>query len=399
MARPRKTRARVSKARLARARNRRRSRRIGRKKSAPRWRRRVAVVLLALVSVALGAGATAFFGFRWFQHRPAPGDGSGVAVSWPDGLDAGEAAALMLDLGLTDNEAAMALYLRATNTSCFKPGPHLLPTGLTPGGLVSMLCRAKERETVKVTIPEGFHRYAIARRLDDHGVAARGAFLHASADAELLYRLGIEPPSLAAAATAEGFLFPATYELFVDSDPVAVVTRLTRESERRFRKLVEANAGGWERLQADLDFDRRKLITLASMVEKETGVASERPIIASVFLNRLRDPAFKHLQSDPTSMYGCRAMPDRIAACKGFDGQASRALNRDADNVYSTYVSEGLPPGPIANPGAASVEAVLAPADTSYLYFVAKGGGEHAFSASYDEHLAAVRRLRELRTP
>jgi len=151
-------------------------------------------------------------------------------------------------------------------------------------------------------------------------------------------------------------------------------------------------------LQAELGLDRRAVVTLASMVEKEAAVAEERPIIASVFLNRLRKDDFARLQSDPTALYGCLAMPEKIAACDQFDGKASGALNRDVDNVYSTYVTKGLPPGPIANPGAASVEAVLNPAETSYLFFVAKGKGRHAFSESYDEHNAAVKRLREMRT-
>jgi UPF0755 protein len=176
-----------------------------------------------------------------------------------------------------------------------------------------------------------------------------------------------------------------------------VVTRLVEEAERRWQRLVTRHAAGWEKLQSELDFDRRAVITLASMVEKETGDGAERPTIASVFLNRLRDPAFPHLQSDPTAMYGCRAIGERIEACRNFDGKASGAINRDRDNVYSTYVTQGLPPGPIANPGDASIEAVLAPADTRYRFFVAKGGGAHTFSESYDDHLTAVQRLRELR--
>jgi UPF0755 protein len=133
------------------------------------------------------------------------------------------------------------------------------------------------------------------------------------------------------------------------------------------------------------------------MVEKEAVVTEERPMIASVFLNRLRDPSFRHLQSDPTSLYGCYAMGDAIPACKDFDGKPSGAINRDPNNVFSTYVTPGLPPGPVANPGSPSIDAVLAPADTTFLYFVARGAGRHTFSESYDDHNAAVRQLRELR--
>ena len=120
-------------------------------------------------------------------------------------------------------------------------------------------------------------------------------------------------------------------------------------------------------------------LILASMVEKEAAAAEERGLIASVFLNRLRDPSFrpKLLQSDPTAIYGCLVMPQRIAACDDFAGHATPALNRDPNNAYSTYVTVGLPLGPIANPGEASVLAVLAPPTTKYQYFVAAGDGAH----------------------
>ena len=104
-----------------------------------------------------------------------------------------------------------------------------------------------------------------------------------------------------------------------------------------------------------------------------------------------------HLQSDPTAVYGCYAMPTAIAACAGFRGKATPAINRDPANVYSTYVTKGIPPGPIANPGMASIEAVLAPAKTNFLFFVAKGGGRHEFTASYAAHRKAVERLRAMR--
>ena len=388
--------ARVSRARLQRAHRRAASRRLR-----PRgpWRRRVLVAALVIAGVIAGAVGTALLGYRWFRDRPGPASGESVSVSWPAELDAREAAVLLADLGLTDSAAAMELYLRATEgVDCAVPGPHLLPSAVTPGALVAALCRRDDRPTARITIPEGFHRFAIATRLEGLGIVSRDAFLHASADQDLLYRLGIEPTALPVADTAEGFLFPATYDLPIDSEPAKVVERLVRETTRRWQQLVERHPAGWERLQAEHGIDRRGALTLASMVEKEAAVADERPLIASVFLNRLRDPAFRRLQSDPTAIYGCYAMAESVPACRDFDGRASGAINRDPANVYSTYVTDGLPPGAIANPGAASIEAVLAPADTRYLFFVAKGGGRHAFSETYEEHMAAVRELRAARS-
>lgn len=364
---------------------------------ARRWQR-VSSVLLVVVGTVLGGITTFYVGLGWFQHRPAPfaSDAPPVAVSWPDGLDAREAAELLADLELTDYPSAMEIYLRAMGADlCAKPGPHLLPRGVTPQALVAALCRTDDRPTVRVTIPEGFNRFTIAKRLELKGVSQRSAFEHATSDTELLYELGIEPAELDVAATAEGYLFPATYDLKIDSDPRAIVRQLVRESDRRWKGLVEKHAGGWERIQAEFEMNRRDVLNLAAMVEKEAAVAEERPIIASVFLNRLRHKDYPHLQSDPTAMYGCLAMPDEVPACVDWNGRASGAINRDRKNVFSTYVTRGLPPGPIANPGAGSIAAVLEPADTGYYFFVAKGKGRHEFTASYADHLQAVKRLRE----
>jgi UPF0755 protein len=352
---------------------------------------------LAAVGMLVGFGAAGLFGYRWFVDRPWQAEET-VAVSWPDGLNAHDAAQLLADMGLTDSPSAMSLVLRATSApDCFVAGPHLLPKSASPRQLVAALCRNESRPKVKVSIPEGFHRFAIAKRFEQRGVVAAAAFLHASADRELLYGLGIEPAEKPEGDTAEGFLFPATYKVHIDSDPRVLVKLLVDETQRRWDRLIAEHSAGWERLQAERRFERRHVITLASMVEKEAAVAEERPIIASVFLNRLADPEYRRLQSDPTAMYGCYAMGDRIPSCKDFNGRASGAINRDKSNVFSTYAHDDLPPGPISNPGDDSVRAVLAPADTEYRFFVAKGGGKHEFTENYDAHLAAVKRLRELR--
>jgi UPF0755 protein len=111
-----------------------------------------------------------------------------------------------------------------------------------------------------------------------------------------------------------------------------------------------------------------------------------------VFLNRLRDPKFspKRLECDPTAAYGCLIVPERAASCLGFTGKPTAAIEHDPDNPYSTYTHEGLPPGPIANPGAKALEAVMAPASTHYFYFVARSDGRSTFSETFAEHSSAV---------
>lgn len=379
----------------------RRSRRASVRRRSPsrrwleRWPLLVSIVLGALAATVLASGAL----LRCFAVRPGPALPASVSVGWPDQLTAAEAAELLADLGLSSSRAALELYFRSSDaSSCFRPGPHLLPGQASPQLLRKLLCRTTDRPRVRVTIPEGFTRFAVAERFQRRGVCARDAFLHATTDERLLHSLGVEAVDVAGADTAEGYLFPATYELHLDSDPRGVLRRLVTEMDRRWQRVLEAHPGTMARLEEELGWGRHEVLTLASMVEREARAAEERRLVASVFFNRLRDPEFrpKLLQSDPTAVYGCLVMRERIGACAGFDGKATPAINTDPANRYSTYVHEGLPPGPIANPGAASIEAVLDPAETGYLFFVAIGDGtHHVFSEEYEGHRRAVDRLRQ----
>ena len=150
-------------------------------------------------------------------------------------------------------------------------------------------------------------------------------------------------------------------------------------------------------LHVELGFRTHEVLTLASIVEKEARLSSEQPIIAGVFLNRLRDPSFrpKRLQADPTVTYGCLIVPG-LPSCAGASaGQApTRTMLVDPANPYNTYRHEGLPPGPIANPGLSAIEAVIQPAPHDYLYFVAQRGGAHTFSRNLQDHNVAVDQLR-----
>ncbi len=367
------------------------SRRLRRLQQHPR------AVLFALAGAG-GAAVAVLLGLvLGFGSLDGPARGGAVEVDWPADVDSARAAAILSGLGLVHSEGAMAMFLRITGgTGGFVPGPHLLPERYDPWDLVRILERSPRRPTVRVPIPEGFHRFDIAARLEKLGIVPKDAFLRASTDAQLLGELGIVKTGGGVAESAEGYLFPATYDLPVDSDAREVVRRMVGESDRRFATLSKERAQGLTQLQANLGFGRREILILASIVEKEAAAAEERPIIASVFLNRLQDPLFKpkRLQSDPTAMYACFAEPDVVPACAGFTGKASPAINRDPRNRYSTYVIDGLPPGPIGNPGESAVDAVLAPAVTKYLYFVAKGGGRHTFSEAFEQHNEAVRKLR-----
>ncbi|MBL9028198.1 MAG: endolytic transglycosylase MltG [Myxococcales bacterium] len=332
-------------------------------------------------------------GLFLFASRVGPAAGQRFVVSVPEGKTPREIAALLAEEGLVSSELFMSLYLGLSPGPDPVPGEHFIEGGRTPSELRSLLGRSPDRPGVKVTIPEGFTRFAIAERLETSGICPKESFLAATSDPLLLEALEIPGLNGLSPASAEGYLFPATYPMKLDTPAREIVERLVREAHARWARLAESEAAGVANARAWLGWGRAELVALASMIEKEAAVADERPTIASVFYNRLLDPGFspKLLQSDPTSAYGCLAAPTEAPSCASFEGKVTGAMNRDSLNRYSTYTHEGLPPGPIANPGEASIRAALAPAETRYFFFVAKGGGRHAFSETLEAHNRAVR--------
>ena len=342
-------------------------------------------------TLALAAGGL----LLGYGRSGGPAPGRVVEVDWPADLSPEEAAARLADLGLVESRETMAIFLRATGgTGDFVPGAHLLHQGATPWEIRRMLARSFLRPMARVTIPEGYNRFDIASRLEKLHVTGKKAFLGASADPVLLAELGIAAPGASSVESAEGHLFPATYDFPKDSDAREVVRRLAGESEKRWQTLAAKHEDSLSKLRGSLGWGRREIVIIASLIEKEAAIDDDRPLIASVFYNRLADPEFKpkRLQSDPSSAYGCIAFPTEAPSCADFAGKPTPAINRDSKNRYSTYVHSGLPPGPIANPGSKSLEAAMSPPPTRYYYFVASGGGKHAFSETLDAHNDAVRR-------
>ena len=166
---------------------------------------------------------------------------------------------------------------------------------------------------------------------------------------------------------------------------------------RRLGRLDEKYAGALQRLRGEYGWGQREVLTMASIIEKEARHHDERPAVASVYYNRLTDPDFtppRRLQADPTAGYGCLIEPVQAPSCADYRGRVTPAMLRDPDNRYNTYLHDGLPPGPIANPGEQSIEAALAPARTDYRFFVAQRDGRHSFSRTLEEHNRAIRRAR-----
>ena len=246
-----------------------------------------------------------------------------------------------------------------------RAGEYDLSAAMSPRQILQKLVSGKVR-LYRLTIPEGHTLQQIAQVAEKARLCSAADFTAAAADPSLVAALGIPVKNL------EGYLYPDTY--FFPKGTSA--TEIVRAMIRRFETVFKPE---WKARAAALKMSRHAFVTLASIIEKETGAAFERPLISSVFHNRLKRNM--RLQTDPTVIYG---IPN-------FNGNLTR---RDlaAPTPYNTYVIRGLPPGPIASPGAKALEAALYPADTDFLYFVSKKDTTHQFSTNIRDHNAAVRR-------
>jgi UPF0755 protein len=216
----------------------------------------------------------------------------------------------------------------------------------------------------EVTVPEGSNIFDIAALLDNTDTVDSADFLAAAKDPTFIKDLDAAAPSL------EGYLFPSTYRVTHKTTAKELCRQMTDEFRRQWNLIRGART------------DAHRIVTLASLVEKETAIPKERPLVAAVFIDRLK--LGMPLQCDPTTVYAA-LIENRYRGTIYKSDLASRS-------AYNTYAHAGLPPGPIANPGAESLKAALAPAPTNALYFVAKGDGSgaHHFSATLKEHQAAV---------
>ena len=252
-------------------------------------------------------------------------------------------------------------YLRPSNT--LKAGEYTFLNRLSTLEVLGMLVRGEVAYELLI-IPEGYNRFEIADAVSARGLATREDFLAASEDASLLEDLDPEATDL------EGYLFPDSYQF----SPQTGAAGMAQAMVDRFRQVyssLETSAAG---------HPVREIVTMASLVEKETKEPEERPLVAAVFYNRLERRIL--LQCDPTVIYA--------AMLEGrYDGKI-RQSHLNSRSSYNTYKYQGLPPGPIANPGKESLSAALHPASSDYLFFVSNRNGGHIFSRTLREHNRAV---------
>ncbi len=324
------------------------------------------VVVVAALILIIVAARMASRRFRDAMRVPI---GADRVVVIPEGASLTVAAALLEEAGIIrDRRLLVALGKARQLDGRIRPGEYRFRGPGTLGGVLDDLVAGRV-VLHKLTVPEGFSLRQIARRVEEAGLGKADGLLRAAADQGLLRRLGLP------GKTAEGFLFPDTYH-FPRGLPAE---RLLEAMAGRFREVWE---DGLSAKAASRRETLLELVTIASIVEKETGEAGERPLISAVIHNRLR--AGIPLATDPVVIYG-------IA---GFDGNLTRA-HLETPGPYNVYLHKGLPPGPIASPGRASLEAAVSPAPVDFLYFVSKNNGTHLFSRTLREHNQAVNRYQK----
>ena len=277
---------------------------------------------------------------------------------------------------LRNARAFLALAKLQHRLASARAGEFLLNSGWTAQEIVRVLTTTGGLQH-RVQVREGLSWWATAKLFEAEGLASREGFAQAMRNATLLERYAIPATP---AEGAEGYLFPQTYQLpkSFDDNGTAEVEAMLKEFSRQAKKL-------WPQGLPPVG-ELRRIVILASLVERETGAGFERPRIAGVFANRLR--IGMRLQCDPTTIYGLG---------ESFDGDLKRAHLLDPANPYNTYIHGGLPPGPICSPGLDALRAAMNPEANTYLYFVARGDGTHEFSSTLDEHNRAVTRFQRHR--
>jgi len=321
---------------------------------------RIAVIFTGLLSLSM---AVIIVSFGLFFIKPAEKGGEDQVIIVREGMSLNEVASSLESVGIITNKTIFMLWTRLMGYSkMIKAGEYRLNSGMAPIRIMEILTRGIII-TYPVTIPEGFSIEQIGEILAESSLVNKTSFVSLAYEQSVLRKYGIYGPSL------EGYLYPDTYQFGRGLSPATIIDVMVK----RFYEVVEPYRKRIEESGMTIE----EVVTLASIVEKETGRAEERPLIASVFLNRIKKRM--RLESDPTVIYGIN----------DFTGNLTRN-DLSEFTPYNTYIIRGLPLGPIANPGLESIKAVLYPSETDYLYFVSKNNGTHHFSRTLEEHNRAV---------
>lgn len=322
--------------------------------------KKVIALLIAVVLVVGGVWYyTHIFGSTTISSK--------VEVTIPEASSSGEIGAILEDNGVIRSAMAFKLQVKKDGVASeLKAGTYYFEGPYSLSEVIDALVSGPAVSGEKVTIPEGYNQKQIIDLLVSKGLVTEDEFLDAAANGDYGYDY---LPAAGNSQRLEGFLFPDTYYISEDDSAEEIIAMMLETFNSYY-------TDEWKARVEELGLTASEWVTMASIVEKEAAVESDRPIIAGVFYNRLKLGML--LQSCATVQY---ALGETKSVLSDEDVQI--------DSPYNTYINYGLPPGPIASPGYASLYAALYPTDSDYLYFVAKPNGEHIFSVTYEEHLAA----------
>ena len=363
--------------------------------------RKVNFIIYALLGFAILSGSWLFNLWSYAHHPAIPADGKEIIVSIPVGSDFSTIQSLLLENGIDLHRFKFQLLARLLGTSRrLKAGEYRFIPAQTPLGILQQMVQG-ETLLWPLTIPEGSTIRQIATSLELAGWGPADHFLALTKDADFIRGLGLEVKTL------EGYLFPDTYHLQRGQDEASILRMMVSRLQKILSELYGLEGDPDTPFGQFPDVERlgvrlkpHQVLTLASIVEKETGQPEERILVSAVFLNRLRENI--RLQADPTVIYG-------IA---DFSGNLTRK-DLLTTTPYNTYRNRGLPPGPIGNPGRATLEAIILPPERlqakfpkldwqsmpKFLYFVSCNNGKHLFSKNLTEHNRAVARYQPKKRP
>ena len=326
--------------------------------------------LIIIVSIIL---ASLLFVWDFYQYADRPVDANAkekILIILP-GQNITQISTNLQEIGVITSPIKFKILSRLMRLDKkLKPGEYAVSASMSPNTILDKILNGRTI-LYRVTVPEGYNLSQISTVIAKSNLRIYNEFYQSASDPVLTRQLGVD------ADTFEGYLFPDTYFFSKGVTSRKIIQAMLGRFQSVFTK-------EWKNQAKKLGFSIHQIVTLASIIEKETGVPDERPVISSVFHNRLKKEM--PLESDPTVIY----------SINDFDGNITRE-HLNEQTPYNTYKISGLPPGPIANPGKKALEAALFPADTPYLYFVSKRDRTHKFSTNVEEHNRAVRKYQILR--
>jgi len=328
--------------------------------------KKLKIIISATLFFIFSASICLFLDLLQYADEPSGTDFKNKVVIVEPGHGFNTTSEILYSKGIIKNRFKFKLFaLIKGHDKNIQAGEYLFSASMPPVKILEILVNGKVN-LHKITVVEGYNLHQIADIVARAGFASRTDFYAAATNASFVYEKGID------AKTFEGYLFPETYYFPKVVTPEKIISTMVD----RFRSAFTAK---WKKRAEELGFSIHQVVALASIIEKETGAPFERPLISSVFHNRLKKGM--RLEADPTAIYGI----------KNFNGNLTRK-HLTTWSPYNTYKIKGLPIGPIACPGFKALEAALYPADTRFIFFVSKRDSTHKFTTNLKEHNRAIRK-------